>query len=62
MQLSELEEYMKIVQDLKKEISYNKSEGKWYWCDRGETEYYGPFSTFLETVSDIVEPYLIPER
>jgi hypothetical protein len=53
-----LERYMQIAQDIKKEFVYSKSEGKWYWHDRGEdTELSEPFDTFWLALLDAVAPY-----
>ena len=61
---AQVERYMQIVQDLKKELHYFKSSGEWSWVDRGETDpvnMVGPFKTWLDAVYDIVEPYVAPE-
>jgi len=67
MQNKHLETMMSLAQDTKKEFSYDKTEGQWYWhsrtsyscpCPKVEIEKYGPFNTFAEAVYDAVEPYL----
>ena len=50
---------MVIAEDTKKEITYSKCSGEWYWNDRGDNYNYGPHETFTEAVKDAVEPYLI---
>ena len=70
----ELEQYMQISQDIKKEFYYSKCEGCWYWRDRGDEEYSElqaenskghispPFTTFFDALSDAVEPYLAAQE
>ena len=54
-----LERYMQIAQDIKKKFVYSKSEGFWYWYDRGTgTELSEPFMSFFDALSDAVEPYV----
>ena len=58
----EIEQYMRISQDIKKEFYYSKCEGTWHWYDRGNEEYEEqqspPFKTFFDALSDAVEPYI----
>lgn len=63
-QLCGIEEYMRIAQDTKKDFSFAKSIGKWYWFNRGyqHTDSHGPFDTFFEALVDAVEPYLETEE
>jgi len=63
-----LERYMQMCKDLKKDIDYHKSSGTWSWYDRWDKAdnplsytSYGPFDTFLETLCDIVDPYIEQE-
>lgn len=57
--MSNLESYMRIAQDTKKEFVYSKCEGYWYWHSRGsDTELSEPFEKFYDALSDAVEPYL----
>ena len=60
MDLTQLNSWMILAKDIKKEFHYNKSEGKWYWSDRGVdmTDWYGPFDMFDHCLFDVVEPYL----
>ena len=56
-----LERWMKIAQDTKKEFVHSKSEGVWYWYNRGDNYYTDrsePFSTYFEALSDAINPYL----
>lgn len=54
-----LERYMQVAQDTKKEFVYSKSEGYWYWHDRGtETELSEPFTTYWNALCDAVSPYI----
>lgn len=61
-QQEELERYMQISEDLKKEIFYNKHTGKWSWRDRGCKESHGEFATFFDALCDVVSPYLENEE
>jgi hypothetical protein len=61
-QQEELERYMKISEDLKKEIFYNKHTNKWSWRDRGCKESFGEFATFFDALCDVVSPYLENEE
>ena len=60
--LAEVNRKLHILVDIKKEVWYCKSEGKWYWCGRHGVklpeESYGPFNTFMGAVEDAVEPYI----
>ncbi len=53
-----LERWMQIAQDVKKEFSYDKYYGSWYWHDRGDETLYGPQDTFLDALEDAIHPYL----
>ena len=54
----DLEQMMRVFQDTKKEMHFNKFTGKWSWSDRGEETLYGECDWFLEMVQDAVEPYM----
>lgn len=55
----DLEQYMIIAKDTKKEFAYHRHEGKWYWYNRGDEEnQQGPFNTFSEALADAIEPYV----
>jgi hypothetical protein len=63
----DLERYMRLAQDTKKEFSFNKSDGKWYWFNQsfqgGETGWQSePFDSFWECLLDAVAPYLSEEE
>jgi hypothetical protein len=59
LKISNIENYMRTVMDLKKEFTLDKSSGLWYWYDRGEPEtLYGGFACFLDVLEDIVSPYV----
>jgi hypothetical protein len=56
-----LERLMQILRDVKKDVTYDKASGEWFWHDRGDgvvENWQGPFGTFLAAVEDAVEPYL----
>jgi hypothetical protein len=57
-----LERLMQIADDIRKKFLYEKGSGKWYYCDRNESEKledcYGPFNTFWDALNDAVEPYI----
>jgi len=59
---NDIDTMMRIVQDTKKVIGYDKSSGKWYWCDRSEADnvdaWYTGFPTFMSAVNDAIYPYL----
>ena len=60
----ELERYERIAQDTKKEFSYDKHAGTWYWHDRdagGVPEATG-FPTRMEALIDAIGPYLEDEE
>lgn len=60
--MNNLESYMRIAQDNKKEFVYSECEGYWYWHDRGsDTELSEPFESFYSALSDAVETYLEDE-
>jgi len=54
-----------IMEDIKKRISYDKSDGTWFWfdrCDEGNPdEYNNGFPTALDATRNAVEPYLESE-
>tara|TARA_R110000851_G_scaffold313482_1_gene475125 strand:- start:300 stop:488 length:189 start_codon:yes stop_codon:yes gene_type:complete len=57
--MSNLESYMRIAQDTKKEFVYSKCEGCWSLHDRdSEDELHGSFAKFYSALYDAVEPYL----
>lgn len=63
IEVSKVERLMQIARDIKKEFTYNKSSGVWYWYDRGEEtdEMNGPFPTFLHALHDATSPYTEPD-
>ena len=49
---------MQVCSDTKKQLTYSKNEGTWYWHNRDdEAAQQGPFKTFAEAVRDAVAPY-----
>jgi len=60
-----LERQMQVAEDIKKAFAYDKSTGKWFWCDRDETNnldaHHGPFDSFLDALEDAVAPYNVDE-
>lgn len=56
-----LERAMQVAHDLKKNFTYDKGQGVWYWFDRDEVDNpdgrVGPFATFLAALDDVCEPY-----
>jgi hypothetical protein len=60
--LGYMEQAMRLFQDIKKELHYNKCEGSWYWSDRDESDnldaWHGPYQTATAAVHDAVEPYV----
>jgi hypothetical protein len=52
-----LEEMELIAMDTKKEFTYNKHTGEWFWADKGSELLVGSFKTRLEALQDAVEPY-----
>ena len=56
--MENLERYMQICMEVKKEFSFCKTTQKWFWNDKGEEDRYGPFDTYWEALLDVVEPYI----
>jgi hypothetical protein len=60
--LESIEYMMRVAQDTKKDFSFDKAQGKWFWFDRDERNnadaYHGPFDRFASALADAVEPYL----
>jgi len=63
---ADVERWMQIAQDIKKEFVYNRATGAWAWVDRDEKDnldaYHFGFPTFLAALEDAVEPYLEEEE
>jgi hypothetical protein len=60
MENKDLNRYMQIAQDTKKEFHYNKDNEAWFWNEgySFEAVYYGPFAEFHEALLDAIGPYL----
>lgn len=59
--MTDLERWMRIAEDTKKEIAFNKAIGTWSWSNRGDLASHGPFKTYAGALYDAVEPYLWEE-
>jgi len=57
-----LERLFQVMQDIKKELAYDKHTGLWSWHDRDEPEVgHGEFPTALDAMIDATKPYFNPE-
>lgn len=58
-----LEYLMQVAHDTKKEFTYSKDQGAWFWHDRNEPcDLDGEsFASFFAALQDATEPYLIAE-
>lgn len=60
--LPELDRLTRILHDLKKHISYDKSNGERAWVDNDRmnslADYHTGFKTWLDAAKDAVEPYI----
>ena len=55
----DIEQWMRIAQDTKKEFHFSKSSQQWYWINRDEEDgFHGPFMFFDAALYDAVKPYL----
>jgi len=58
-----LEEMARMANETKKEFTFHKSSGLWYWYNRGDEETLnGPFKTYLEVLADAVKPYILDTK
>jgi hypothetical protein len=55
-----LNRYLQVVDDLKKQILYFKGDDAWAWSDK-YAAFHGPFKSYWDCVLDIVEPYFSEE-
>jgi hypothetical protein len=57
----ELDRKMQILHDIKKQVIYAKTLGKFWWGDKTAAtldDWNGPFDSFLEAVDAAIEPYV----